>query len=110
MCNCKPNITEEERYAQQIFIEPPFPAYVANRRAAGLSGTVCIDPCILDEIKELWARGILTLGCCCGHNEPWPCFPFVNIADENIDQMIELGYIQEHWDKERKDTFRLKSV
>lgn len=109
MCNCKPNITEDERHAQQITLYPPFPQYVANRKAVGLSGLVCIDPCIMEEIQMLWDKGIMTYGCCCGHNQP-PMEPYVNVDDENIDQMLAMGYVQEHWDKERKDTFRLKSV
>ena len=107
MCNCRPNITEQERYAQQIVIEPPFPEYVANKQVNGISGSVCIDPCIMDEIQSLWDKGILTLGCCCGHNI---LPPFVNVADEHIQQMLDMGYIQDHWDSKRKDTFRLKSV
>lgn len=111
MCNCDPNITEEQRYAQQIVIEVPFAEYTENRKAAGLSGTACIDPCIMEEIQYLWDAGILTHGCCCGHNDPDPrVFPFVNVADENIQQMLDMGYIQQHCDKTRKDTFRLKSV
>lgn len=107
MCNCKPNITEQERYQQQIVVTPPFPEYVKNREAAGLSGSVCIDPCIMMEIQSLWDLGIQTRGCCCGHNI---LTPFVNVADESIEKMLELGYIQWHDDPERKDTFKLKSI
>jgi hypothetical protein len=111
MCNCNPNITEAERYVQQIVVEPPFPEYVQRRKDAGLSGKACIDPCIMAEIQSLWDAGILTHGCCCGHNSAdAKCFPFVNVADEHIEEMLALGYVQEHWDATRKDTFRLKSV
>ena len=30
---------------------------------------ICIDECIVPQIKALWAAGISTLGCCCGHNK-----------------------------------------
>lgn len=109
MCNCKPNLTEAERYSQQIVIFPPFPDYVKKRQDAGLSGSVCIDPCILDEIIQLWAKGIITHGCCCGHNNPeW--HSFVNVDDNCIDKMIAMGYVQYHHDPTREDTFRLKSA
>ena len=28
---------------------------------------VCIDACMVALIRQLWACGIVTLGCCCGH-------------------------------------------
>lgn len=31
--------------------------------------TVCIDECIIATIKALWAAGVQTLGCCCGHGK-----------------------------------------
>ena len=30
--------------------------------------TVEIDSCIVDTMKHLWAKGIETASCCCGHN------------------------------------------
>ena len=107
MCNCNPNQTDIERYAQQIVIDVPFQEYTKRRKDAGLSGTSCIDPCIVNEIRSLWDAGILTYGCCCGHNK-WPSF--VNVSDESIPIMLSMGYIQQHPDPERKDTFKLKSV
>lgn len=29
---------------------------------------ICVDGCIADAIKLLWANGVKTFGCCCGHN------------------------------------------
>lgn len=31
--------------------------------------TVCIDECIIKQIKILWENGYETLGCCCGHDK-----------------------------------------
>lgn len=33
------------------------------------NGEICfaIDACIVDAVKALWAAGIRTIGCCCGH-------------------------------------------
>lgn len=33
---------------------------------------VCVDACIADVIERLWAAGVRTGGCCCGHNGPPP--------------------------------------
>lgn len=30
---------------------------------------VMVDACIADEIQELNDKGVLTLGCCCGHGK-----------------------------------------
>jgi hypothetical protein len=29
----------------------------------------CVDRCLEPLIKELWAKGVITTGCCCGHNK-----------------------------------------
>ncbi|QTE37490.1 hypothetical protein J3L18_00030 [Mucilaginibacter gossypii] len=103
-------MTNEERYFQQVVIELPDSQKDKTRRIAdGLSPCVCLDPCIVDEIQTLWDLGIQTTGCCCGHNNPeW--FPFVNVNDDSIEAMLDLGYIQKHSDTKRKDTFLLKSA
>jgi len=110
MCKCKPGMNDVERYALQIVVE--FPIHKIEKEVYDrykVRKTVCIDPCIIDEIQMLWDKGILTMGCCCGHNNPkW--HPFVNVADEHIDQMLAMGYVQQHYDPTRKDTFRLKSA
>lgn len=92
-----------------ITIEIPqhMESYKKAREKEGLSSLVSIDPCIFKEISKLWELGITTYGSCCGHNK----LPsFVNVAEKDIEKMLKFGYIQNHWDKERKDTFKLKSV
>lgn len=42
--------------------------------------TVCIDACIVDEVKALWKVGIITHGACCGHNR----IPSSIILDDNV--------------------------
>ena len=110
MCNCK-NIEpqSQECYTQMITVEipPHMESYKLAREKEGLSNLVSIDPCIYTEICELWGLGIVTYGSCCGHNK---FESFVNVVEKDIEKMLELGYIQNHWDKERKDTFKLKSV
>lgn len=34
--------------------------------------SVCIDECITGTIQALWNAGVVTLGCCCGHDRS-PC-------------------------------------
>ena len=41
------------------------------------------------EIKKLWSHGIRTRGCCCGHSR---CLGFIQVSDEDISKMEELGY------------------
>ncbi len=33
---------------------------------------ICVDACISDAILMLWENGIMTEGCCCGHNKNNP--------------------------------------
>lgn len=111
-CKCK-NITpqSQECYDQMTGLNPvgKMIGYIKRIQSKGLclDGKIYVDPCIAVEIMRLWWRGIITYGCCCGHNV---LHPYVNVDESNIDQMLELGYVQEHTDKTRKDTFRLKSV
>ena len=51
--------------------------------------TVCLDVCIADEVTELWDKGIVTTGCCCGHNRT---LGYIGVADEYIPQMKDMGY------------------
>ena len=107
-CNCKDIIVQsQECYDQMVCFEIPahMNSYKEARLKAGLSSGVCIDPCIVDEIQYLWSLGVITYGSCCGHNK---LEPMVNVDDKNIEQMLNLGYVQNHPDPKRKDTFKLK--
>ena len=42
---------------------------------------ICVDACIADSIMMLWAHGIVTGGCCCGHNREGPSVILDNNAD-----------------------------
>lgn len=110
MCNCK-NITPQSKecYAQQVLIDIPshMEAYRNARLKEGLSAQISIDPCIVAEIKYLWSQGIITYGCCCGHNK---FESMVNVNDDNSKEMIGMGYVINHPDKSRIDTFKLKSA
>lgn len=49
-----------------------------------------IDNCILDEVRNLWAKGVITHESCCGHNK---AAGYIAVASESIPRMLELGYI-----------------
>lgn len=53
---------------------------------------VSVDPCLSDEIKELWRLGIVTTGCCCGHGLGGRMVPFIGVREDFIPKMKELGY------------------
>ncbi len=85
MCNCK-NV-EPGSYANQIEVNRP--EHMKGRSEGTSSDTICVDACIISEIKVLWRLGISTTGCCCGHNK----FPaFVGVIETDIPKMKELGY------------------
>lgn len=110
MCNCI-NITPQSKecYAQMITlpIPPHMQSYREAREEAGLTPLISIDPCIVDEIQELWSKGIVTYGSCCGHN----LFnSMVNVREDQSGLMLEMGYVMDHPDPARVDTFKLKSV
>jgi len=100
-------------YECQVILDIPvhMEQYKINRVKAGLSDKICIDKCIVDKIEELWSKGIITYGCCCGHGEQES---MVNVDEKNIQQMIDMGYIMidmgyimNHKDKSRRNTFKL---
>ena len=69
---------------------------------------VSVDKCIVDEIKDLWSKGIKTTGCCCGHNT---IDGYVGVVDEDIPKMKQLGY-RVQFNPHRpnyEDTFYLKT-
>ncbi|BAP30128.1 uncharacterized protein CHSO_1091 [Chryseobacterium sp. StRB126] len=109
-CKCKDiYFGSIENFLQQIMVDipPHMEGYKQSRLKEGLSDKISIDPCIIDEIKELWRLGITTYGSCCGHNK---AESFVNVDEKDIVKMLSIGYVQNHPDKSRKDTFRLKSA
>jgi hypothetical protein len=69
---------------------------------------VAVDACIADEIQELNDKGVITLGCCCGHGRAgkiteWEnCFgkwkgyyspPHTLIEESSVELSKTLGYI-----------------
>lgn len=48
-----------------------------------------IDRCLVDEIQDLWRRGVVTTGSCCGHGIN---LGMINVAETSVDLMLGLGY------------------
>lgn len=108
-CACGPDVIVGN-YKNQVEVPIPshMPDYRDARVAAGLSGTVCIDRCILLEIESLWAFGIRTYGSCCGHNTS---ASMVNVHSDDDRKMLSLGYTRSpHVEGCWPNTFHLKTA
>lgn len=73
----------------------------------GYKEKITMDACISYEVRDLWKKGIRTLGCCCGHGR---LLGFIQVVEEDIPKMEHLGYQHyiypdEFGGKERKDAF-----
>lgn len=52
-------------------VELPTPAHMLSLGRIGcyeMRPTICVDRCIAPAVQALWALGVITTGCCCGHN------------------------------------------
>ena len=59
-----------------------------------------------EEILNLWDKGVCTCGCCCGHGIG---FGYIDIIEEHIPKMLELGYVQIRRKDGNKYSFYTKS-
>ena len=85
MCCCKS--IEIGSYDNQLETERP--SHMLGRTEGSSGSTICIDRCILEEVKALWSLGITTTGCCCGHNKKGG---YIGVIDSDIDVMKMMGY------------------
>lgn len=52
---------------------------------------ICVDACIAEAIQMLWANGIITGGCCCGHNLRNPSVVLDNaMTEEECQRTMQL--------------------
>lgn len=105
-CNCTKDV-ELNGYDGKDMTSVKIPDNITLRYNApgrAVRESVAIDTCLVPEIKFLWALGIETTGCCCGHGIEEGQ---ILVAKKDIPKMEVLGY--EHWenpmDPERKDGF-----
>ena len=92
MCDCGSGVrVQEYQNTANLSVPDCLRQYVANREAAGLpTPWISVDECLADEIQAIWAKGIRTNGCCCGHNGQAP--PYIGVFEEDIEKMRALGY------------------
>lgn len=67
-CQCE-NV-EIGSYDNQV--ELPTPRHmleIGNIGCLEFRATTCVDRCIAPLVQALWAAGVVTTGCCCGHNK-----------------------------------------
>jgi len=93
-CDCPPGI-EIGSYDNQVTLDTPqFMRDICSMGCLTFRDQTCVDACLADEIKDLWSRGIVTTGCCCGHNLTLPGgLPYIGVRDEDIPKMKDLGYV-----------------
>lgn len=104
MCSCI-NI-EFGSYGNQVELQRPI--HMPSTRGIN---TICIDKCLEDEILQLWASGIITTGCCCGHNQGEQ-YPYIGVDENQIKLMKDMGYSGQpnNLYPEREDGFKPKSI
>jgi len=83
MCECTKDIKIQE-YKNQVEL-----TLQKHMKEYWNKETICIDSCLVDEIKMLWDMGIITTGACCAHNES---LPYIGVIDYHISNMLDLGY------------------
>lgn len=89
MCQCV-NV-EIGSYANQTELATPDHMRGKQIDCLAIRDTTCIDCCLSEEIQSLWAQGITTLGCCCGHNK----LPgYIQVLESDAGRMRALGYEQ----------------
>lgn len=77
-------------YDNSVILEVPRNLNIRyNRPDRAKKNNVVVDPCLKDEIKYLWSLGIITTGCCCGHNIG---FAYIGVEEDFIPEMEKLGY------------------
>ena len=98
MCGCKD--IEIGSYDNQVVLKSP--KWSSHK-------TICVDRCIEREIKHLWGVGIITTGCCCGHNKE---IGFIGVDFDFIDRMKSMGYTVVHNScrPNDEDSFKPKSI
>ena len=98
MCNCKEQ-HKLGKHNNQVTVL----AHWSNR-------FISVDRCLFEELCLLWSYGIITTGCCCGHNGQVPSY--IGVEEKFILLMKELGYkvFPNQYDSKREDSFYPKTT
>lgn len=100
----------EELFSKSEILKVPSDVDIkTNCNERRLKKQITVDPCLAEEIEYLWGQGIVTTGCCCGHNIG---FAYIGVEEEFIPKMKELGYKTQlnPMDVTREDSFIPKSL
>lgn len=97
---------------KEVKLYPPYD-FIRMNCYDGYKNIIVVDECLADEIVGLWELGIHTCGCCCGHGEESK-IGFIQVVDDDIPKMRELGYEKYIYSNEfggikREDAFIPKS-
>lgn len=65
-CECK-DVAMGSYDNQVILVTPPEMVGI-DLGCLKIKEFTAVDKCIANLIRELWSKGIITTGCCCGHN------------------------------------------
>ncbi len=108
MCKCK-DVDFGSYENQQALSAPDSVVLRMNTPEREVRSEVCVDSCLVDEVKELWRLGIATTGCCCGHNKG---DGYIGVEYRFIPDMIKMGYVPITFenDPDRIDTFIPKTI
>lgn len=93
MCDCHNVAIGSYKNQVCVNIPPHMEDLRRYRLKNGLTPTLCIDRCLLAEIQCLWNLGVVTTGCCCGHNV---FGGYIGVSREDIPRMKRLGYRVRH--------------
>lgn len=101
----------QEMYNAMITLEVPEGIEIPYNCGDELKTHVSVDPCLAAEIYELWNNGVVTGGCCCGHNIG-AYDAYILVHENSIERTLELGYEQMECDiiPGRKNKFRPYTV
>ena len=92
-CNCRSYNNPEisEGLNDEVVLDVP-PSFGFTYPDGTPKTSISIDACIVHVIRRLWSKGVITMGCCCGHGESNPSIIFDNgmTSDqaENIAKII----------------------
>jgi hypothetical protein len=93
MCNCisynRPDLCSPDGKPEVIL---PKPAWSSKEQG------ICVDACIADAIKMLWANDVVTGGCCCGHNKWNPSVIVDSAADAHKALNLLVAFDGRPWD------------
>lgn len=82
----------KEDYSHGVVVRVPDNILlIYNRPEQDRMEMVSVDRCMVDEIKKLWSEGIVTNGCCCGHNNKF-IDGYIGVEPEYHEKMLSMGY------------------